>query len=497
MSGNAIVRRLNLWIPALCFAGLFVVLFLFRIGFFSETAPPSNPPRFAAVEPFADKNSWMGIHQGPQKIGFSHATYSKLENGYRFGETLFMKINTMGLIQDLNLKTDARLHSDFSLAEFHLEVSSGRFNFSARGSISGQELTLTVDSAGTRQTLKLSLPEKIYFTSGIVQAAAAGNLEPGDRLTFNVFDPVSMGREPIHLEVIGPEEIRIMGQAHQATRVSLSYKGVSQLAWVDETGDVLKEQGMLGITREKTTAEKAMLGLSSSPQRDLTQLAAIDSNIELDDPESLGRLVAELDGLKDKAAYLQGGRQVYRAPVLTIEKERIQDFPLAPEAGAVSPETDRYLKAEPFIQSDHPAIQDLAEEITGDATGELEKARRIVRWMQKNIRKRPVLSLPDALATLENRVGDCNEHAVLFAALARACGIPTKVEAGVVYLKRRFYYHAWNAVYAGGWITLDALFDQIPADVTHIRLVSGAQKDQLNILSLIGTLKIRILDGTR
>ena len=73
-------------------------------------------------------------------------------------------------------------------------------------------------------------------------------------------------------------------------------------------------------------------------------------------------------------------------------------------------------------------------------------------WIEKNIKKRPVLSLPDALSTLENRMGDCNEHAVLFAAMARAVYIPAKIEAGVVYLNGRFYYHAWNLVNLGGGI---------------------------------------------
>jgi transglutaminase-like putative cysteine protease len=106
-----------------------------------------------------------------------------------------------------------------------------------------------------------------------------------------------------------------------------------------------------------------------------------------------------------------------------------------------------------------------------------------------------VVSVPSALATLEQRRGDCNEHAVLFAALARAAGIPTQVEAGIVYLKGRFYYHAWNRVYLNGWVTVDALFQQLPADVTHIRLARGTAADQLDILGVLGRLKIKVLEG--
>ena len=126
-----------------------------------------------------------------------------------------------------------------------------------------------------------------------------------------------------------------------------------------------------------------------------------------------------------------------------------------------------------------------------------EKAQKMVDWIHKNIEKRPVLSLPDALSTLENRVGDCNEHAVLLAALARAAGIPAKVEAGLVYLKGRFYYHAWNLLYLGRWITADSLFGQMPADVTHIRFSSGTQKQQLDLMNIIGKVELKIIEQSK
>jgi hypothetical protein len=438
----------------------------------------------------------MNIYQNHQKIGFSHSRYSKIDTGYQFSETVFMRINTMGLIQDMDLKSQGTLHADFSLAEFTFEVSSGRFSFSAEGSISDTMLTLTTESAGSKQTVTMNLKDKIYFTSGIVQTANSSDLKPGDRLVLNVFDPISMGREPIHLEILDQEKISIRGQSTNATKISLKYKGATQLAWIDEAGEILKEQGMLGITREKTTREDAMRGVSMQPSRDLTKIASIPSNISIANPQALTRLKVEISGVKDKAVDIHGGRQTYQAPVLTIEKENIQGVAGPANADKLSAEQTMFLNPSPFIQSEHPAIKKLAGDITSDTDNSLEKARKIVSWMQTHIKKRPVISLPDALATLENRVGDCNEHAVLFAAIARASGIPTKIEAGVVYLKDRFYYHAWNAVYIGDWITLDALFDQIPADVTHIRLTSGEQKDQMNILGLIGTIKIHILDGT-
>jgi transglutaminase-like putative cysteine protease len=193
---------------------------------------------------------------------------------------------------------------------------------------------------------------------------------------------------------------------------------------------------------------------------------------------------------------LHGGRQTLNGQVLTVKKETLDDL-----AAELSPENlsalqKIFLKPGPFIQSDHQKIRNLAQEILkGDpAADPLTRADKLMNWVYTQIEKRPVLSLPDALSTLENKVGDCNEHAVLLAALGRAAGIPTRIEAGLVYMKDRFYYHAWNLMYLGRWITVDPVFGQLPADVSHLRFATGSPERQLDIMGLIGKIQLTVLN---
>jgi len=97
-------------------------------------------------------------------------------------------------------------------------------------------------------------------------------------------------------------------------------------------------------------------------------------------------------------------------------------------------------------------------------------------------------------AVLEKKAGDCNEHAVLLAALLRAAGIPARVCAGLVYKDDAFYYHAWNEAYLGSWVSMDAVSNQMPADPTHIKLAQGGPDKQTSILGLIGKIRLEILD---
>ncbi len=483
-------------IVTISFGILFVSLLSIRLGVFNKQTEPSKTASITPAADFNGKENWRNILQNDKKIGFSHSRYTRTDQGFRFSESLFMRINTMGLVQDIGLKTNGLLNPDFSLKSFDFEIESGRFNFSAVGTIADKILNLETRSVGSDQTYQINISDDLYFTSGIVQAASAGNLKPGDRISLKIFDPIAMGQEPIHLQVQEPEEITIMGEPRKALRISLEYKGAQQLAWIDADGDILREQGFLGIVLEKTSRQEAINGLPIQPSQDLTEIASIPANLNIADPMGLQQLRIEITGTGDYSGQLHGGRQDFHSPVLTITKESVASHrsDQAPEPSLE--DRSRFLKPSPFIQSDHVAIQRLAAELVLPGDAPLDKALKLITWIQAHIQKRPVISLPDAVATLTNRAGDCNEHAVLFAALARAAGVPTKIEAGVVFLRQRFFYHAWNSIYVGEWITVDALFDQIPADVTHIRLASGIQEDQLDILSLIGKLKIHILEAT-
>jgi hypothetical protein len=445
----------------------------------------------------ADRDSWMNIFQGGRKIGFSHSTFSKKEKGYELKETLLMRINTMGLVQDIRLETRGGLNDDYSLSSFDFEIGSGRFHFSAKGAVSDHTLSIQTGSSGSTGHIDIELKEKLYLTAGIVDSVMASGLMPGDRRTFQVFDPATMGQEPVIIRMMDKEDIQNMGIVKRATKVSLTFKGMTQLAWIGEDGQVLKEKGFLGIILEKTTRDDALFGLPVQSSQDLTRVASIPSNIVLDEVGQLNQLKVEIGGIKSDDLFLDGGRQTFRDKLLSIRKESLSELPTVLNLEKVQETVREFIAPTPFIQSDHPIIRNLAEKIVSENDAPVKKAQKLIDWIHKNIEKRPVLSLPDALSTLENRVGDCNEHAVLLAALARATGMPAKVEVGLVYLKGRFYYHAWNLLYLGRWITADALFGQMPADVTHIRFSGGKQKQQLDLMNIIGKVELKIVEQSK
>lgn len=482
------------WISGSLAALIFILLFMGRLDLFEKLFDrPKILSISVAIAPH-DRETWMNIFQGNRKIGFSHARLSPENDGYRLEETVSMRINTMGMAQDVHLKTRGRLKADFSLADFDFKINSGRFSFSVKGSVSGDVLTIHTTGIASGRKMNIKLKTRPYLLAAITTAVARTGLDPGDKYSFDIFDPATLGQNPVIVEVIGVEDLHIAGEKKTATKVALNFRGSTQIAWIDATGDVLREQGILGIRLEKTSRDIARQGLASRSSADLTQIASVASNVKLEDLDRRSVLKIKISGIPFERVRLDGGRQTFVNNVLTVSKESMVN--LAVDFGESNLQTFEkiFLQSTPFIQSDHQKIRVLAKEIVGNHSMPLEKVRKLVHWVHRNIEKRPVISLPDALSTLANRVGDCNEHAVLMAALARAAGIPCRVEAGLVYLKGRFYYHAWNLVYLGRWITVDTLFDQIPADVSHIRFVTGSPDRQLDLMGIIGSVQLKVID---
>jgi len=94
--------------------------------------------------------------------------------------------------------------------------------------------------------------------------------------------------------------------------------------------------------------------------------------------------------------------------------------------------------------------------------------------------------------------GVCRDYAVLYTALARAEGAPTRLCAGIVAVNGMFYYHAWAETYVGrqyGWIAVDPTMKQHRVDATHVAFVRGDAASMADIAYQIGSVNVRILDA--
>jgi len=478
------------WFIGSFFILLFIFLLVLRLGVIKKGEEDGDHLLPTQIQ--ADRENWMNIYQQEQKIGYVHRQIFKTLEGYKILESVFMQINTMGMMQDLRFKTVGSLKPDLTLSSFDFQLFSSLFRFKARGTLKDKTLTLSMASgAGPEQKLDLPIKKDVHLSVGLLEILSAGDLKPGDSRTFTVFDPITTTERSVKILVVEEETILVMDREEKAKKVSVEFMGVSQYAWIGKDGAALREEGPLGIRLEQVAKEEALQKIAVLPGTDIAAFASIPSNRMLRSVDQLTELRLTLTGIDERVLFLEGDRQSFKGRILVIRREPVSDLFPQDQGKKASEEIKKYLEPTPSVQSDHPEIKAKVKEIISPNDTVVVKTRKLVEWVHENLQKRPVLSVPNALEILRNRVGDCNEHAVLLMALARAAGIPAQMEAGIVYQRGRFYYHAWNVLYLGAWVTADATIGQFPADVTHIRLVRGIER-QIDLIRVIGRMRIDI-----
>lgn len=122
-----------------------------------------------------------------------------------------------------------------------------------------------------------------------------------------------------------------------------------------------------------------------------------------------------------------------------------------------------------------PEVRTLAAEIVGDETNPLEKARRVFRWVSKNL---PCVSemeysiIPSLSAKgLQARCGDCGVQGLTFITLCRAAGVPARWQSGWGTKPGEENMHDWSEIYIEpyGWLPADASYGVREDDDPRVR----------------------------
>lgn len=445
-----------------------------------------------------ERDEWFGVFQSGQKIGYAHRVVARTPKGYAFHEDSSFTLAMLGTVQNLQTTLAAETDDAFALESFRFGLISPAASFAASGRNEGERLVVRYGPSGTEDTLTIPLAEPIHLPSTLRPRLVRADAPPGTRYVASVFSPLTMRNEPITLVLEGRETVQGPDGPVEAVRVSEKHQGIEASAWLAPDGSVLREQGTLGFTLERAASrEEALAGISGAAPIDLVTKTRIPLDRRIDDPRALGALTLRMAGGARERVPDDPPRQRVESGLLQI---RLEPVPHAssgmPPRGSDAPALAGFTDPSPFVESDDPGIVSLARGIVGEEQDPVAAARKLVAWVHDNVDKEPALTVPSAREVAKARRGDCNEHAVLLTALARAVGIPAKVVAGTVYGdlgagEEGFYYHAWSELWLGSWVSADAVFGQMPADATHVKLLEGGPERHMALAEVIGQLEFK------
>ena len=431
-----------------------------------------------------------GVFYRGARIGFIRERVTPLEDGYRVEQTGDLTLTVLGRKRRMRIEGSAETGSNGELRTFSFRLSTSSqqalFETTVLGTIEGDELVLTVSSPRSERTERRPLVEPIVLPLNLYYSLAAHGWTTGASYRVRLFDPMTLSEGEAIIDVKELEIVRWGGREEEAYRLQTTFAGLTTTAWVNESGEVLQEETPLGWTLRKeapgSSLQAQSAGASAAP--DVMLQSAIRAIGFAGDASKLKsaklKLVNFPDG-SDSFEGLDGGRQHFTDGVveITVEAE-----PYEATTRLSDDERAEALAADAFIQSDDERIIAQAEKVT-ESLNAVDKARALSDWVYVSLTKSPTLSLPNATEVLEQRVGDCNEHTILFTALSRAAGIPTRISTGLAYTGGQFYYHAWAEVWLGRWVAVDPTLGQFPADPFHIRLLTGGIETQYEVLSLL------------
>ena len=473
--------------------------------------------------------SFYSISMGSGAIGYAISTVDTLPDTIRTRDEMTVDIEALGSVQRTQLVTETRLSRGFRLRSFSASLSSPAGAFRASGTVQGDTvLAIEIVTGGNApQRSRVRLDRPITLSALLPLELAVGRrLEVGRTYTIRLFDPMLMQEQETEVRILAESTLVVPDSASfdstagrwvparfdtvRAWKVSQQYGGIGISSWVDQQGRIVSATSPIGFRMERTAFEMAVENWrrtrgaarpAAGRGEDVIAATAIAANVALQ-PASLAELRVVLRNVSLEGFDLGGGRQQLLGDTLVVRREAGVAL-TAPQAawpaGLVThlpirdTALDAELAAEPLVQSNDPRIQAQARLIAGREHRAGPVAELLTHWVYDNLEKKITISVPSALQVLEDRRGDCNEHTVLYVALARALGLPARTAAGVVYLRGHFYYHAWPEVWLGQWVAVDPTFNQYPADASHLRFVVGGLARQVELIRLIGRLGLKVV----
>lgn len=462
---------------------------------------------------------FYAVRMGDEVVGLASSRLDTLPQGFRLEEVLNLELRAMAQEGFARASTRVELGPTLEMTGFTFGLTSDAGEFRASGQVEGDSLLrVRVEAGSTPEELTFRLADTPLSAGALpLRLALGGGLQVGRRLQASVFDPSTVSTRTVRVEVLDhdtimvpdsavrdPESGRWVGAGERPVpvwKVAERYGGIVVDSWLDQDGRIVRSSSAMGLSLERTVFELIEQERTEARQRrgetdpagDVIFSTAIAADAALAGLAGRDELAFVLSGVDLEGFDLAGGRQRLRGDTLQIRRERWDE--LEPGYRLPYPRMDlaEALRPEPLIQSADPAIQDAARRAARGSSDPVVVARRLADEVYGRLDKEITFTLPSARQVLDEGRGDCNEHTVLYVAMARALGLPARPAVGLVHLDGAFFYHAWPEIWLGEWVAVDPTLGQVPAGPTHLRFVTGSLAQQVEVARLIGNLRIRVV----
>ncbi len=466
-------------------------------------------------------SAWYAVLIGGQRVGYAHMSVALGDTGDGLQviatEHSVIKLRVHDLSLGVTSTQITRYNEQLKPISWHVEQDEMGRPKEIEAFVRGDgQLEVITRSSGDETVRTVQVEDDFEGEVRAFLAVMRGEVEIGDTLAFQTFVPYLGVVDQIRITVtqrqrcqLGDHEVEALVMTTEFAELGLT--GVMSIA-SDGTLVRMELPGLLnGTGLQWVTEEEALSEASPMEMEDHIPLA-----VSLGNTRSLARVRLKVRSLVASPAELVPETPVQKvrpvdAQTALVEVRAETDEGLEGRTVGSLRSADVALDLAPSInaQSDDPAIIARAQEIVGEEKDAWQATKLLVRWLYSHLGKMESEPRPiSAKEVLEQMRGDCSEHATLLVALCRAAGIPCRFVTGVVYTEGGreanepgYYYHAWNQVYVGRWVSVDPAWGETATDAGHLALAAGSLDEKSFVrLSLatgrvMGTLKLEAISA--
>jgi hypothetical protein len=467
-----------------------------------------------------ERTIWNACYMHGSKVGYERVTYRRVErDGQRLVEIEGFVHLTIKRFQDTTVTTlrfTTTETPDGKLLEVEGQMVGGGLPVVTRGRVRGEQLEIETTTQGkTVRSVARWLPE-YRGCFAVDQSLERQPMQPGEKRLLYTLLPGTDQVAKVELSARQRESVKLLSDSAELLRIDTVItlaKGQSLEGpiWTDRAGAILRRHEPMDLDAyqvpEALALEKPPAG-GFDVGVDLS--VPVDRRLSAPHDTKRIRYRLTLDDGDPSGTFVSGASQLVRP--IDPHTAEVTVFALRPQGdagnaeAAADPPTADDLAPNNWIQSDNAKIIAVARETAGGQQDPWKLAQSLESRVRALIPKKDYSqAFASAAEVLETGQGDCTEHAVLLAALARALGIPARVAIGLVYLeqadKPMFGYHMWDELYLGGrWVPMDATLARGGIGAAHLKIAHSSLKGAsalssfLPVANVAGRLKIKIED---
>lgn len=496
----------------------------------SHTAPPpatsatAQPDQAAAALGLSTSSTpaerWDVVCMQGKRIGYSHTVRMAVQidgqAAVRTESQTHLALARLGQPVRQQVEISSLDTTDGRLLRCSTQVHAGDEQPTVTtAEVDGGTLKLALRVGQLAQSLELPWSAEMGGYFAVEHSLRERPMQPGQRRTLRCLLPIFNQIGAVELEAKDYESTPLLTASEQLLRIETATTVPGAPAplrttyWVDRQGEVLKTHTAAASQETFRATRELALEQADAAELDLitSLMAPLDRPIPHPHQTRRVRYRVTMQGDDPAEFIVDGGTQQVRRlgpQQCEVTVSALRPREQLPTTGEHDAPTDADLQPNSLIQSDDAGVIALAAQAAGDLDNPVELAVRLERFVHGQIAKKDLSqSLASAAEVAESLQGDCTEHAMLLAALARARGIPARVAVGLVYLpSQEMAYHMWTELYLDGhWRPLDATLGQGGIGGAHLKLAhtnlagAGPYTAFLPVMQVMGRVKIELVEA--